>query len=176
MVDREVAQRMCGSAQRESRDHESREGRDAKKPGHRGHGPPLESVSACARRSFNLRTLMTLTALTRGAGLRMSRLRDLQGTRRSYAHQPKYGNDSQIRERRAARSLLASCSPAARATAGAAAPINVLTSITTFVSLAQAVGGDRVRVTSLVPVGASPEDYQPAPSDIERSARRRRSL
>ena len=50
----------------------------------------------------------------------------------------------------------------------AAAPINVLTTITTFVSLAQAVGGDRVRVSSLVPIGASPEDYQPTPSDIER--------
>jgi ABC-type Zn uptake system ZnuABC Zn-binding protein ZnuA len=49
-----------------------------------------------------------------------------------------------------------------------AAPINVLTTITTFVSLAQAVGGNRVAVTSLVPVGASPEDYQPTPSDIAR--------
>jgi ABC-type Zn uptake system ZnuABC Zn-binding protein ZnuA len=47
-------------------------------------------------------------------------------------------------------------------------PINVLTTITTFVSLAQAVGGNRVRVTSLVPVGASPEDYQPTPPDIGR--------
>jgi manganese/iron transport system substrate-binding protein len=47
-------------------------------------------------------------------------------------------------------------------------PINVLTTITTFVSLAQAVGGNRVHVTSLVPVGASPEDYQPTPSDIGR--------
>jgi ABC-type Zn uptake system ZnuABC Zn-binding protein ZnuA len=49
-----------------------------------------------------------------------------------------------------------------------APPINVLTTITTFVSLAQAVGGNRVEVTSLVPVGASPEDYQPTPSDIAR--------
>src|SRR5271166_4343739 len=49
-----------------------------------------------------------------------------------------------------------------------AAPANVLVTISTFVSLAQAVGGARVSVTSLVPVGASPEDYQPSPSDIGR--------
>ncbi len=62
----------------------------------------------------------------------------------------------------------ADAATAATAAPAAAAPINVLTTITTFVSLAQAVGGARVRVTSLVPVGASPEDYQPTPSDIER--------
>jgi ABC-type Zn uptake system ZnuABC Zn-binding protein ZnuA len=68
--------------------------------------------------------------------------------------------------------LGAIATPATSTTAAAApttAPaLNVLTTITTFVSLAQAVGGARVRVTSLVPVGASPEDYQPTPSDIER--------
>src|SRR5271166_588303 len=49
-----------------------------------------------------------------------------------------------------------------------AVPANVLVTISTFVSLAQAVGGSRVSVSSLVPVGASPEDYQPSPSDIGR--------
>lgn len=51
---------------------------------------------------------------------------------------------------------------------GGAAPANVLVTISTFVSLAEAVGGARVSVTSLVPVGASPEDYQPSPNDIGR--------
>ena len=43
--------------------------------------------------------------------------------------------------------------------------IPVVTTISTFNSLVQAVGGDRVRVTNLVPVGASPEDYEPTPQD-----------
>ncbi|MBD5655601.1 MAG: zinc ABC transporter substrate-binding protein [Candidatus Eremiobacteraeota bacterium] len=47
-----------------------------------------------------------------------------------------------------------------------AGKLHVLVSITTFESFARAVGGDRVSVTSLVPVGASPEDYQPTPADI----------
>ena len=46
--------------------------------------------------------------------------------------------------------------------------LNVLVTISTFESFARGVGGDRVSVTSLVPVGASPEDYQPTPGDIER--------
>jgi ABC-type Zn uptake system ZnuABC Zn-binding protein ZnuA len=35
-------------------------------------------------------------------------------------------------------------------------------------SLAEAVGGDRVTVTSLVPPGFDPEDYQPRPQDFSR--------
>lgn len=50
----------------------------------------------------------------------------------------------------------------------AAAPVAVLTTISTFNSFVTAVGGTRVRVESLVPVGVSPEDYQPTPADIER--------
>ena len=46
--------------------------------------------------------------------------------------------------------------------------LRVLVTISTFESFARAVGGDRVVVDSLVPVGASPEDYQPTPPDIER--------
>src|SRR6202140_1678548 len=50
----------------------------------------------------------------------------------------------------------------------AAAPVAVLTTISTFNSFVTAVGGTRVRVESLVPVGVSPEDYQPTPADIAR--------
>ncbi|MFZ1124293.1 MAG: metal ABC transporter substrate-binding protein [Candidatus Baltobacteraceae bacterium] len=71
--------------------------------------------------------------------------------------------------------LSAACSPpspsgdhASAAPSGTAGPIRVMVSISTFESFAQAVGGDRVQVSSLVPIGASPEDYQPTPEDIER--------
>ena len=50
--------------------------------------------------------------------------------------------------------------------ARAAQKLQVVTSMSTLGSLIASVGGDRVVVTSLVPVGASPEDYQPTPRDI----------
>jgi len=43
----------------------------------------------------------------------------------------------------------------------------VLATTSTLSSIAQGVAGDRLRVRSLVPVGVSPEDYQPTPRDIE---------
>ena len=63
--------------------------------------------------------------------------------------------------------------PAVRAAPAASpsarpAPLRVLTTISTFVSFAKAVGGDRVTVSNLVPVGSSPEDYQPTPQDVAR--------
>jgi manganese/iron transport system substrate-binding protein len=64
---------------------------------------------------------------------------------------------------------LTACSNAsqstASATAAASGPISVVTTISTFNSLVQGVGGDLVRVQSIVPVGASPEDYEPTPQD-----------
>jgi ABC-type Zn uptake system ZnuABC Zn-binding protein ZnuA len=65
--------------------------------------------------------------------------------------------------------LLAGCAPSS---SGSAAPsatgLHVLVTISTFESFARAVGGSRISVDSLVPVGASPEDYQPTPPDIEK--------
>ena len=49
------------------------------------------------------------------------------------------------------------------ATAG---KIRVVTTFSTLNSFVEGVGGDRVAVQNLVPVGASPENYQPAPQDI----------
>lgn len=60
----------------------------------------------------------------------------------------------------------ASSSPGTPAPAGTG--LHVLVTISTFESFARAVGGSRVVVDSLVPVGASPEDYQPTPPDIEK--------
>src|SRR5450631_2579663 len=61
--------------------------------------------------------------------------------------------------------LLVGCShaPARQETSGA----SVVATTSTLASLAVGVLGDPSRVRSLVPVGASPEDYQPAPQDIE---------
>lgn len=44
--------------------------------------------------------------------------------------------------------------------------INVVTTFSTLNSFVEGVGGSHVTVTNLVPVGASPEEYQPTPQDI----------
>jgi ABC-type Zn uptake system ZnuABC Zn-binding protein ZnuA len=49
--------------------------------------------------------------------------------------------------------------------------LRVVATFSTLGSLVRAVGGDLVEVTDLVPVGASPEDYQPTPHDIATLAR-----
>ena len=49
--------------------------------------------------------------------------------------------------------------------------LHVLVTTTLLASLAADVGHGRAEVTSLLPVGASPETYQPAPADIVRVQR-----
>ena len=44
--------------------------------------------------------------------------------------------------------------------------IGVVTTISTFNSFVTAVGGSHVTVQSLVPIGASPETYQPTPENV----------
>ena len=44
--------------------------------------------------------------------------------------------------------------------------LTVVTTFSTLNSFVEGVGGDRVQVRNLVPVGASPENYQPSPQDI----------
>ena len=53
--------------------------------------------------------------------------------------------------------------------AAADGPLRVLATTTLLASLAADVGRGRAEVTSLLPVGASPETYQPAPADIVRA-------
>ena len=48
---------------------------------------------------------------------------------------------------------------------GQAGPLKVVTTISPIADLIENVGGDRVQVTSLVPVGDGPEDYDPTPAD-----------
>jgi ABC-type Zn uptake system ZnuABC Zn-binding protein ZnuA len=44
--------------------------------------------------------------------------------------------------------------------------VRVVTTFSTLNSFVKGAGGDRVQVTNLVPVGASPEEYSPTPQDI----------
>jgi manganese/iron transport system substrate-binding protein len=60
-------------------------------------------------------------------------------------------------------SLLSSC--AALRPAVQNSPMKVVTSISPLADLIKNVGGERVDVTSLVPRGAGPEDYDPTPAD-----------
>lgn len=63
-------------------------------------------------------------------------------------------------------SVLAACSGEQTAQQGGGGKIPVVTTISTFNSFVEAVGGSRVTVQSLVPVGASAETYQPTPQDV----------
>ena len=49
---------------------------------------------------------------------------------------------------------------------GAHKKVSVVTTISTFNSFVEAVGGSHVTVQSLVPVGGSPETYQPTPQNV----------
>jgi ABC-type Zn uptake system ZnuABC Zn-binding protein ZnuA len=63
----------------------------------------------------------------------------------------------------AASLLLNACNGPAVRTAG---PLRILATTTTLASLARGVAGPTADVRSLVPIGTSPEDYQPLPGDI----------
>lgn len=52
------------------------------------------------------------------------------------------------------------------ANADANGPIEVVTTISTLESFVRGVGGDKVRVRSIVPIGASPETFEPTPQDV----------
>jgi ABC-type Zn uptake system ZnuABC Zn-binding protein ZnuA len=54
--------------------------------------------------------------------------------------------------------------------AAAAERFRIVATTMDLKSLAEAVGGDLVSATSLVPAGKEPEDYQPKPQDVQRVA------
>ena len=67
--------------------------------------------------------------------------------------------------------LLAGCGGPSRVEAppasnGLAARLNVLVTFSTLGAIVKDVGGDHIDVTSLVPVGAAPETYEPTPADL----------
>ncbi len=47
-------------------------------------------------------------------------------------------------------------------------PLRIVATTTDLKSLAEAVGGERVNVVSLVPLNTDPEEYQPRPQDLSR--------
>jgi len=59
--------------------------------------------------------------------------------------------------------LLAACAHASERPAG---PLRIVATTSTLASIARGAAGTAPEVRSLVPVGVSPEDFQPAPSDI----------
>src|SRR5512145_1045214 len=63
--------------------------------------------------------------------------------------------------------FLAACGSAPSGGDGA---LNVLASTTFLADIAQNVAGNRVKVESLLPIGADPHSYQAAPSDVAKIA------
>jgi manganese/iron transport system substrate-binding protein len=63
--------------------------------------------------------------------------------------------------------VLAACGPAGDGS-GSAATVPVVTTTTILADLVHQVGGDRVRVESLVPKGGEVHTFDPTPSDIRR--------
>jgi ABC-type Zn uptake system ZnuABC Zn-binding protein ZnuA len=59
--------------------------------------------------------------------------------------------------------LLAACAHASERPAG---PLRIVATTSTLASIARGAAGASADIRSLVPVGVSPEDFQPAPSDI----------
>ena len=51
-----------------------------------------------------------------------------------------------------------------------AGPLSVVATTTVFADVVRNVGGDRVSVTSIIPAGVGPEDYEPKPNDARKLA------
>lgn len=60
--------------------------------------------------------------------------------------------------------VLAACG-SATASASPVGGLQVVTTTTVFADIVRNVGGDRVTVTSIIPAGVGPEDYEPKPDD-----------
>ncbi len=60
--------------------------------------------------------------------------------------------------------LLAACTPAS-SSPNSSAVLKVVTTTTIFADIVANVGGTRTTVTSIIPAGVGPEDYEPKPSD-----------
>jgi ABC-type Zn uptake system ZnuABC Zn-binding protein ZnuA len=61
--------------------------------------------------------------------------------------------------------------PAGSGDGGQGAALRVVATTTQVADFARAVGGDRVRVTSLIKPNVDPHDYEPSPADIDAIAR-----
>jgi ABC-type Zn uptake system ZnuABC Zn-binding protein ZnuA len=65
--------------------------------------------------------------------------------------------------------VLAACGPNASGSPSTG-KMKVVTTTTVFADIVQNVGGDRVSVTSIIPAGVGPEDYEPRPDDARKLA------
>ena len=50
------------------------------------------------------------------------------------------------------------------------ASLHLVATTTVFADIVRNIGGDRVTVSSIVPAGAGPEDYEPRPEDARKLA------
>src|ERR1700730_4692238 len=48
--------------------------------------------------------------------------------------------------------------------------LKVVTTTTVFADIVQSIGGSRVTVTSIIPPGVGPEDFEPKPDDVKKLA------
>jgi ABC-type Zn uptake system ZnuABC Zn-binding protein ZnuA len=69
----------------------------------------------------------------------------------------------------AATVLATACGPATSSPSGPAA-LTVVATTTVFADIVRNVAGDRATVTSIIPAGAGPEDYEPKPDDARKLA------
>ena len=61
---------------------------------------------------------------------------------------------------------LAACSPAAPASPAASNQINILATTSLVADAVRQVGGDHIHLSILLPAGADPHSYEPAPRDV----------
>jgi ABC-type Zn uptake system ZnuABC Zn-binding protein ZnuA len=59
-----------------------------------------------------------------------------------------------------------SSAPQSATSSSAGQQVHVAATISTLAALVKAVGGDKVDIVSIVPIGVSPETYDPAPRDL----------
>lgn len=65
---------------------------------------------------------------------------------------------------------LSACGSGGISSAVPSGELRVVASTTVFADIIANIGGDRVSVTSIIPAGAGPEDYEPKPDDVRKLA------
>lgn len=64
--------------------------------------------------------------------------------------------------------LVVACGPGNASPTSSGATLRVVATTTVFADIVKNVGGDRVSVSSIIPAGAGPEDYEPKPDDAKK--------
>ena len=70
----------------------------------------------------------------------------------------------------AAALVATACGSSSASPSASARAMKVVATTTVFADIVRNVGGDRVSVTSIIPAGAGPEDYEPKPDDARKLA------